>query len=146
MNKDGKSALIIFGLLMIVIGGAITASMGFDAYWHILSQSYTYQLNGIGEVGIIVAILGVIMLIVGIVAEVKPDTPYTYGPPPPVYYSYQQPQPIQTTCPVCGKIFQAGFLSCPRCGTKLKTYCISCGQMVDTRATICPYCNSAMEK
>lgn len=142
MNQTEKKDITIFGFLMILVGGGITITIGFDAYWHILSQSYSYQLNGAGVAGIIIAVLGFLLLIVGAVANVQPTSSYLYGPQP-VFYQNIQPSQMQTTCPVCGQIFHAGFLSCPRCGTQLRMHCTNCGQQIDTRAAVCPYCNAS---
>lgn len=144
MNRTEKRDMTIFGFLMIIAGLFITVIIGIDAYWHYFSQTYTYQLNGAGVAGIVVAILGGVLFLFGLITGDRPDVPFTYSPPPQAYYQNIPPlQPMQTTCPVCGQIFKAEFLSCPRCGTQLKMHCTNCGQQIDTRAMVCPYCNAS---
>jgi hypothetical protein len=49
-----------------------------------------------------------------------------------------------TTCPSCGTPVSGQFVSCPRCGAKLKAACPNCHTPVEESWHICPMCGSVL--
>ena len=47
-----------------------------------------------------------------------------------------------SVCPYCRNPAEAGFLSCPHCGTKLKQACRRCKAPLDPSWRLCPYCET----
>jgi hypothetical protein len=54
-------------------------------------------------------------------------------------------QPIAGSCPNCQTTVQAGYLFCPKCGTRLHLSCPSCHREIHPGDRYCPNCGKGVE-
>ncbi len=47
-----------------------------------------------------------------------------------------------TTCPSCKEVVEAGWQSCPYCGTRLPVLCSNCGKDMGGLLNTCPHCGA----
>jgi len=48
-------------------------------------------------------------------------------------------------CSQCGYPIKNDYLSCPKCGYKLKDSCSKCGNAIESDWQVCPHCNNALK-
>jgi RNA polymerase subunit RPABC4/transcription elongation factor Spt4 len=109
-----------------------------------LTYSIEASKSGPWYVGVILAIAGIVILILGIRKKaLREVTPPDYIAPPPV----PEPPSAVKSCSSCGAEIAAYSEFCPKCGNKQASpiFCENCGKEIPASSTFCPYCGDKQE-
>ncbi|MGN0538995.1 MAG: zinc-ribbon domain-containing protein [Candidatus Fimenecus sp.] len=147
--------MIVLGIILIFCGGFATIwasdmKDSFEYNWYSMwgSSDYAY-VDIIYNIGIIAAIAGVLLLVLGCVKKTNANGQSNA----PVFPDTYRPPVLQNTilCPYCNANMSSDAKFCPQCGNKInpdvspQRFCEKCGEKIGTDDVFCTQCGNKQQ-